>query len=93
MFALGNTVLLRCVRASKLVKNTGFGTKNTKLIIGVLTATIGSQSFNGCAKMIFHSIFEVLKRCKNLRFVFQWKKPCEPSKIIHEYDVITMTIY
>jgi hypothetical protein len=93
MFALSNTILLRRVRASKLMENTGFGTKIMKLIIGILTTTIGSQSFNGRAKMIFHGIFEMLKRCKNLRFVFQRKKPCEPSKIINKYYVITMTIY
>ena len=74
MFTLGNTVLLRRVRTSKLMNNTGLGTKLTKFIVGVLTTTIGSQGFNISTKMIFHGIFKVLKRCKNLRFVFQRKK-------------------
>jgi hypothetical protein len=70
MFPFGNTVLLRRVRTSELMNNTGLEQKLRNSLLVYSPPQSVRNVLIGLPRMIFHGIFEMLKRRKNLRFVF-----------------------
>ena len=91
MLPLWNPILLRGVRAGRLVKNARGWTERFKIIVNVLRAIISPKNLKFRIELSFNHWFKMLENRKDFSLMFEKKQPSKPWVIINKNYIIVET--
>ena len=86
ILSFSNTILLWCLRTSRLMDNSMLLEVSLKVMIDKFSTIVGAKNLDLSIKLSFHLFVEGLKTGKHFVFILQQIKPCHPCTIIDECD-------